>query len=194
MTRKEILLFQLREIRNEFADALEGLTHEELLAQPMKGRNPIGWIACHCINNFNFFLYQRQINKSVLNANEEYKSFAKYGWSPPTKDNKPPDLTELASAVDRIFSDCVDLIASLEEEALTNLPPHWHHKNFESTAGNCVRVINHSNAHLRQIWITRGALGDKDHWPVQTLYKKLNEERGRFYVPDREKILEDRKR
>jgi hypothetical protein len=39
----------------------------------------------------------------------------------------------------------------------------------------------------------RGVLGDKNHWPGQTLYKKSNEERGKFYVPDREKILADRK-
>ncbi len=86
------------------------------------------------------------------------------------------------------------MIESLDEEALSNLSPYWHHENFESTAGNCVRVINHSNAHLRQIWMIRGALGDRGHWPVQTLYKKPNEERGRFHVPDRETILIDRKR
>ena len=86
------------------------------------------------------------------------------------------------------------MIEALDEEAFDKLAPHWHHQNFESTAGNCVRVINHSNAHLRQIWLLRGAFGDRNHWPIQTLYKKPNEERGRFYVPDRETILGDRSR
>jgi hypothetical protein len=40
----------------------------------------------------------------------------------------------------------------------------------------------------------RGAFGDKEHWPLQTLYKKSNEEQGKFYVPDRETILANRKK
>jgi hypothetical protein len=40
----------------------------------------------------------------------------------------------------------------------------------------------------------RGAFSDKGHWPVQTLYKKPDEEHGKFYVPDREIILTNRKK
>jgi hypothetical protein len=57
MTRKEIILFQLNEIRNEFADALADLTQEQLVKQHIEGRNPIGWIAVHCLDNFNFFIH-----------------------------------------------------------------------------------------------------------------------------------------
>ena len=194
MTRKEVLVFQLREIRNEFANALEDVTQEQLTATPIEGRNPIGWIVCHCLHNFNFFLHERQINKSLMSADGKYGEFARYGWDPPTEENPAPDFTNLPNAVDEVFGACIEIVESLEEEALSTLSPYWHHKNFESTVGNCVRVINHSNAHLRQIWLLRGALGDKSHWPGQTLYKKSNEERGKFYVPDREKILADRKR
>ena len=194
MTRKEILVFQLREIRNEFADALTDLTQEQLTARPIEGRNSIGWIACHCMHNFDFFIHQRQTNTSLMKANGKYGKLVKYDWYPPTKDNPPPDLTGLASAVDEVFGACIEIIAGLDEDDLHNPSPYWHHKNLESTAGNCVRVINHSNAHLRQIWLLRGTLGDKDHWPTQTLYKKSNEERGKFYVPDRETILADRQK
>ena len=192
MTRKEILLFQLREIRNEFADALADLAQEQLTAQPIGEHNPIGWIVSHCISNFNFFIRERQTNRSVVADYEEFGKFAEYARRPPTEENPPPDLTGVARAFDKVCEICIELIESLDEEALNNLPPYWHHERFESTTGNCVRVINHSNANLRQIWMIRGALGDKAHWPVQTLYKKSNEERGRFYVPDRGKILGDR--
>ena len=194
MTRKEILVFQLREIRNEFLDALADLTQEQLTATPIEGRNPIGWIACHCLHNFDFFIHQRQTNTSLMTTDGKYGQLAKYGWSLPNEDNPPPDFAGLSNAVDEVFGACIELIEALDEEALSKLSPYWHHKNFESTAGNCVRVINHSNAHLRQIWLLRGAMGDKDHWPGQTLYKKSNEERGKFYVPDREEILADRKK
>ena len=55
MTRKEIILFQLKEIRNEFADALANLDQEKLAKKHIGDHNPIGWIVCHCLNNFNFF-------------------------------------------------------------------------------------------------------------------------------------------
>jgi len=201
MTRKEILTFQLWEIRNEFANALADLTQSQLAARPIKGRNPIGWIVCHCLHNFDFFIYRQQIDKSLMTRDGKYGQLAVYGWDPPTEGNPAPDLDGLASAVDEVFGACIELIEALDEGAFDSPAPYWHHENeeirerdFESVAGNCVRVINHSNAHLRQIWMLRGALGDSEHWPYQTLYKKSNEERGRFYVPDREKILADRKR
>ena len=194
MTRKEILLFQLREIRNEFSDALADLTQEQLTAQPMGDHNPIGWIVSHCITVLNFFIYERQTNRSVAADYEEYEKFIKYSRRPPTRENPAPDLTGVADAFDKIWEICVGLIESLDEEALSALPPYWHHKNFESTSSNCVRMINHKNAHLRQIWMIRGALGDNEYWPVQTLYKKSNEEQGKFYVPERERVLADRAR
>jgi hypothetical protein len=194
MTRKEILLFQLREIRNEFADALADLTQEQLTAKAIGDHNPIGWIVCHCISNFDFFIHERQTNKSIVADYEDYGIYTRYAWKPPTEENPPPDLTRAVNALDKVCEICIELIESLDEEALSNPAPYWHNENFESTTGNCIRVINHSNAHLRQIWMVRGALGDTDHWPVQTLRKRPNKERGRFYVPDRERILAVRAR
>ncbi len=193
MTRKEIILFQLNEIRNEFADALADLTQDQLFKQHIEGRNPIGWIACHCLNNFNFFIHLCQTKTSILSDGINEK-FGKYGHNPPKEDNIPPDFTELPKVVDEVFTTCIKLIEVLDEDAFDNPAPYWHHRNYETTAGNCVRVINHSNAHLRQIWMLRGAFGDKGHWPLQTLYKKPGEEQGKFYVPDRETILVNRKK
>jgi len=194
MTRKEILVFQLREIRNEFADALADLDQEHLVKQHIEGHNPIGWIACHCLNNFNFFIHLCQTKKSILSDGGIYEKLGAYGHKPPTEDNPPPDLTELPRVVDEVFEACIQLIETLDEDAFGKPAPYWHHRNYESTAGNCVRVINHSNAHLRQIWMLRGAFSDKGHWAVQTLYKKPDEEHGKFYVPDREIILTNRKK
>ena len=121
--------------------------------------------------------------------NEEYMTFCVYASSPPNEDNPAPDFSGLNDAVNHIFSKCIDLIEALDEDALGKPAPYWEHEDLEFTDGKCVRVINHSNAHLRQIWMLRGAFGDKDHWPVQMLVK---DEQGKFFVPDREKILADR--
>lgn len=191
MTRKEILLFQLEEARNEFADALEDLAQEQLVARPLVGRNPIGWIVCHCLRNWDLFLYESHTGRSLLAADGPYADLHRYASAPPDGDNRPPDLSGLMAAVNHVFGTCISRVEGLDEEALSRPGAHWHHPSLESVAGNCVRVTNHSNAHLRQIWMLRGAMGD-DHWPTQTLYKRPDEEHGRFWVPPRDVILADR--
>jgi len=189
MTRKDIILFQLKEIRNEFADALADLDQEKFAKKHIGDHNPIGWIVCHCLNNFNFFIHFCQTKKSILEG--KYEEFSKYASKPPNEDNPPPNFTDLTDAVNYVFGACTELIEAVDEDDFDKPAPYWHHKNFESVVGNCIRVINHSNAHLRQIWMLRGAFGDKDHWAVQTLYK---DDQGKFYVPDRETILANRKK
>ncbi len=96
------------------------------------------------------------------------------------------DFSVLPGAADEVFAICIDMIKALDDDAFHQKPPHWHHKTFESVAGNCIRVINHGNAHLRQVWMIRGALLDTKHWPVQTLVKIPDDERGRFHMPQRD--------
>jgi len=191
MTRKEVLLFQLHECRNEFADALEGLSDDRLVARPVQGRNPIGWIVCHCMKNFDFFLYATQTGKSVLTPAGQYGAFARYQERPPKEGNPPPDMSGLAEAADRVFAACIAAIEPLDESAFDEEAPYWMHvdENIEHVAENCVRVINHSNAHLRQIWMLRGAMGDTEHWPVQTLIKDRTRPEMPFVVPERAAIL-----
>ena len=161
MTRKEILVFQLREIRNEFADALADLTQEQLAKKHIGDHNSIGWIASHCLNNFNFFIHYPQTKSSILSEGGVYEELGTYGY---------PDLSDLPDVVNKVFGVCIELIEALDEEDFDKSALYWHHEHYESVAGNCVRVINHSNAHLRQIWMQRGAFGDNEHWPLQTLY------------------------
>lgn len=195
MTRKEILLFQLHECRNEFADALEGLSNDQLVARPIEGRNPIGWIVCHCMKNFDFFLYATQNGRSLLSLDGLCAGFARYQHRPPGPENPPPDLSGLAEAADRVFAECIGAVARLDENRFDEEAPHWMHRddNVEHVAENCARVINHSNAHLRQIWMLRGAIGDAEHWPVQTLIKDRTRPHMPFVVPDRATILARRR-
>ena len=51
MKLKQVLIFQLEEMQNEFASALEGLASEHWQATPLETLNSIGWIACHCVQN-----------------------------------------------------------------------------------------------------------------------------------------------
>ena len=186
MTRKEILVFQLREIRNELANALEGLTPEQLATVPVAGkRNPIGWIICHCMRGLDFFLHKTLTGTHYMDGKEKFAAFQRYADRGPGPENPAPDLSGLAEACDELWAACIQCVETVPEDDLDKPGPHWSGRGPETVAGNCVRMINHHNAHLRAIWLLRGAMGETEHYPHQTLTKRPNDPTGAFHVPDR---------
>jgi hypothetical protein len=192
MTRKRILLFQLSELRNEMADALADLTAEQLVAVTPPGHRSVGWIACHCMHNWTHFIEKMLAARSRLWDTKP--ECDRYAWTPPEQFGPPPDFSAAAETVDLVCRTCIERVEGVDDAAFDAAAANWDHQNYETFGGNCVRVINHTNAHLRQIWMLRGAMGDTGHFPTQTLYKRPNENQGVFYIPDRETVLADRAR
>jgi hypothetical protein len=182
MTRKDILLNQLAECRNEMANTLTDLD-ETHLAHSVDGHNCIGWIVAHCMRNFDHFLFAQHTGDWRMK--DRYPDLGTWASEPPSDINPTPDLTDLAKKADEQLGTAIAVLGDLTEEQLSDAAPHWNHELFESTASNCVRVINHTNAHLRQIMLVRGVLGLVDPWPVQTLVKDRSQERMPFIVPPR---------
>ena len=185
MRRKEILVFLLQEARNEFANALEGLGPEDLPARPVPDQNPIGWIVCHCMRNANWFLYGVETGDSLLTRDPRLQAYDRYAAAPPASDNPTPDLSRAISDLDAIYAQAIAAVNNLDEESLDRPGNHWPHAKPESRAANCLRVINHSNAHTREIWLLRWAQGKREVWPHQTLYTRPDADENVFYVPDR---------
>jgi len=193
MSRKDILTFLLDEARNEFCNALAGLTPEDLAARPVADQNPIGWIVCHCMKNANWFLYEVETGRSLLVGDLRLEAYDRYSSADPTPDNPAPDLSRAVADLDRIYASAIASIAALDGPDLDRPGPRWQRSRPETRAVNCLRVINHSNAHIREIWLLRWALGRREEWPHQTLYIRPDTDRTVFYVPDRATILRDRR-
>lgn len=185
MQRIEILRFLLEEARNEFANALEGLQTEHLAATPVQGQNPIGWIVCHCMRNAQRFLLDPQGAPDLIAALPHGAAYAAYVSRPPGEGNPPPDLTTAIADLDAILAAAIERIAALSEEVLDRPGPRWSRPEPETTAENCLRVVNHANAHIREIWLLRWEQGAREHWPHQTLHKRPAAEGGGFFVPPR---------
>ena len=187
MKRKETLLFMLDEVRNELANALEDLTQEQLAARPLEGQNPIGWIVCHCMRNASFFLHEARTGAALLSELPRGPGYDRYARADPDDANLAPDLSEAIADLDCVYALAIARLRDLDEEAFDQPASFWQRERPETVASSCVRVINHSNAHIREIWLLRWALGDRQCWPHQTLYR-LPDGDG-FYVPDRATIL-----
>lgn len=186
MTRKEILLFQIRECRNELLNAIAGLSQEQLAARPMEGRRPTGWIVCHCLWSADFFLHNNLAGAHLLGAGSAWPALAAYGKQYITPDEPAPDFSLLPEMIREVLNKCAGLVEELGEPALDRPGPHWHWPNnrFESVSGNCLRIVNHVNSHARQIWMLRGLMGVKSHYPEQTLCKDPSQTEDGFHVPD----------
>ena len=184
MTRKEVLLFMLREIRNEMSIALDGLSPADYAALPVEGkRNPVGWIVCHCMRGLDFFLHLTLTGRRCMDGKEKFAAFVRYADKAPGPENPPPDCTTLAGTCHELWTACIEQVEALDDNAFDRPGPHWSGRGTETVAGNCVRMINHHNAHLRAIWMIRGALGETDHYPRQNLGKRDD---GTLYVPEKE--------
>ncbi len=189
MQRKDVLLFMLEEARNELANALEELTKEHLAQVAVAGQNPIGWIVCHLIGNVQRFLAEPLTEQPLLPGNPRLAEYTRYTAAPPSPANPPPDLSSAIADLDDAYRAGIALIGALSENALDQPGPRWNRPRRETVAENCVRVINHANAHIREIWLLRWALGARATWPHQTLFRRSDEEGGAFYVPARADVL-----
>jgi hypothetical protein len=187
MRLQDVLRFLLEEARNEFANALEGLRPEHLVATPVAGQNPIGWIVCHCMGNAQRFLLDPHGGPDAMGALPRGGEYAAYVSRPPGANNPPPDLSTAIADLDAVLAAGIARIAALGEEDLSRPGPHWSRPEAETAAENCLRVVNHANAHIREIWLLRWEQGAREHWPHQTLRKRPAAEGGGFFVPPRER-------
>lgn len=159
---KQFIIHQLREIRREMLAALAGLSDEELVSHEPNLRNPVAWIVQHCCVNVDFF-----IHKGITGDFHLEHPRRMLGWplSPPKPGDPYPPAAELADRWSRLLDASVKLLEGLTVEQLHQ--PSRCASNKEPLVESCLRVINHQNAHLRQLWCILGRRRRDDKWPKQ---------------------------
>jgi hypothetical protein len=159
---KGFIIHQLRELRREMLAALDGLSDEELTSHEPNLRNPIAWIVQHCCLNVDFF-----INKGI--RGELFLQHAPNFLARPSPTPKPgdpyPSGAELRDRWSKLLDAGATALEGLTAEQLQQ--PSCCARNKEPLVESCLRVINHQNAHLRQIWCILGRRRRDDKWPRQ---------------------------
>ncbi len=158
MTFKEYVLHQLREMRRELLIALEDVSEENMLSFEPAGHWPIAWIAEHVTATADRFLVAPIHGEPLL---EYHDQVARWPKRPP----QPGDEYQTPSAiVDRWKQVCdwiCNHVESIGESALQESPgpePYIH---------SVLRIINHTNSHLRSLWCILGQKRVYDKWPEQ---------------------------
>ena len=163
----------LDECMTAFEECFHDLTDEEVWrSRPIPNRHNVGTIVMHALANLNFYALQINGSRSLL---EEEKWFDLERHSPQELDEMQervptvPDVVELLHKTRDAIS---ALLESTSDDQLLSprLGSMWFDRHPGRTVADAyMRTIMHTTAHVRQIWLLRGAIGatGKKIWPRQ---------------------------
>ena len=158
MTFKTYVLHQLREMKRELLTALEGLSEEDLTSHEPVGHWPVAWIAEHCTQVVDIFLIEPIHGSSFLEYEDQV---GKWTDIEPKPGDSYPELAD----IEKRWSDACDwAIAQVDrstDEELQASPGH------EPYIQSVLRVVNHTNSHLRSLWCILGERRVDAKWAVQ---------------------------
>jgi hypothetical protein len=158
MTFTEYILHQLREMKRELLTALDGVPEDEIESFEPCGHWPIAWIAEHCSEVADKFLY-RTVHGSYL------LSYAEHVEKWPSREPKPGDeYPPLGVLQDRWTQICDTVVGFVEDTADEDLQREY---GKEPYINSILRVINHTNSHLRSLWCILGEKRVDEKFPEQ---------------------------
>jgi hypothetical protein len=163
---KQALFIGLDESFTSLEECFRDLSDEQVWNFPVPNENNIAWIVMHCLDNLD----------DCANDHPTGQRAMVYEWRWDLWDCKPeerpkpgdpfPSRDEMLDLLRRIRTAAYAALEKLDGPALTrqNIP----HPAKHSLADFYLRTIYHTQSHIRQIWLLRGALGlANGKWPEQ---------------------------
>lgn len=158
MTFREYMLHQLREMRRELLDSVSDLDEEDLHSFEPVGHWPVAWIAEHCTDVADIFLYAPLHGGRLHRYAEHVEGRSKR--EPRPGDAYPP-LAEVESRWKAVCDAVIAHVESADEAGLQESPGR------EPYVQSILRVINHTNSHLRSLWCILGERRVDHKWHEQ---------------------------
>lgn len=164
---KQAIAVGLDEALTALEESFYDLTDEQIQSFPIAGRNSIAWIVMHCLDN---------LDEHANGCASGHRTFpAEWRWNlwncRPEERPKPgdpfPAREEMLLTLRGVREAAMATLEGAEESVLIE---KWiPHPQKRSRADFYMRTIYHTMAHVRQVWLLRGALGltDGKSWPRQ---------------------------
>jgi DinB superfamily len=155
---KTYIVFQLKEIRQELLEVLTDLDDKTLKMYSLSGHWPIAWHLQHCCFNIDKWLYSNITGSYLLEHNEIFNI-----WPPvkPDEDFIYYSNSEIRENIISLFNNILKLIENFIDNDFCKM-----YNKKEELSVSCLRVINHSNLHLRNIWCIIGEV-NLNKWSEQ---------------------------
>ena len=169
---KEAIQIGLDETFTALEEAVYDLSDEQVAAFPIPGRNNIAWIVMHVLINAD---ENAVFTQTYVDDDHPGKQSIPHEWrwdlwqcrddERPKPGDPFPSTRELLDKLAAVRDAAMEIIASAAESDLRQPIREW----WKAASDPYMRTIFHAMAHLRQIWLLRGALGltDGKSWPQQ---------------------------
>ena len=170
---KDSLAVGLDEALTALEESFHDLTDEQAWARPCRARHCIATMVMHVQHNIDINACQLQTGKFVLDHDDRFNIWRRPDPNLPARQKDLPPVTTLLERHRALAAAAKAGLEAASEEDL--LGPRkaagmdWWEEHKRNSAEAYARVIWHTMAHVRQIWLLRGVMGltDKDGWPEQ---------------------------
>lgn len=164
---REAIAIGLDEAFTALEESFYDLNDDQVSSFPIPGCNNIAWIVMHSLQNLDHYTNGVQTGKRVLTDERRWGLWNYRGERPKPGDDFPSQK-EMIDNLKTVRSAAVEAIDAVEENQLRQKgapESGWD----RTRADGYMRTIHHTMAHVRQIWLLRGALGitDGKSWPRQ---------------------------
>ena len=165
----EAIRIGLDEAFTALEEAFYDLTDEQIQSFPIPGRNNIGWIVMHTLQNLDTYANAFQTGEGTFGHEERWDLWRCSEDQRPKPGDLFPSKKEMLDALRAVRDSAMEGIAVAVESDLkgSRMAESWWGERTSADA--YMRTIYHTMAHVRQIWLLRGALGitDGNSWPRQ---------------------------
>ncbi|MBN1866665.1 hypothetical protein JW916_05190 [Candidatus Sumerlaeota bacterium] len=153
-------------------ECIAGLTSDQVWAHPIDRRHSIGMIVLHVQENIDRHARYFQVGRWALEHDARFEFYGK-----PVEDfmdlEDLPEIDVLRERTGKVRDAVLETSEGVEDETLYT-PRHseqtyWWQRHQRVSIDAYHRVVWHANAHIRQIWCLRGAMGafGPDFFPRQ---------------------------
>ncbi|HUS92510.1 MAG TPA: DUF664 domain-containing protein [Phycisphaerae bacterium] len=171
-TFKKAIEIGLDEALTALEESFHDLSDEQVWGYPLPGRHNIGTIVMHLQRNLDEYTCRTQAGRYCL---EHEDRFDVWGSTPEELRDKMHDLPTVEQVLQRHRTlreaAMANLAAASEDDLLGPrvTDTFWWQEQKRTSADAYLRTIMHTMAHVRQIWLMRGAMGltDQHGWPEQ---------------------------
>jgi len=158
MTLKEYVLHQLREMKRELLISLKDVSADDMFSFEPVGHWPVGWIADHCTQVADAFLVAPLNGAQMLEYADQVQNWT---TREPVPGDAYPPPAEIADRWSRVCDRIVAHVERTDESKLQESP------GKEPYIQSILRVVNHTNSHLRSLWCILGERRVDDKWAEQ---------------------------
>lgn len=162
---REAIAIALDDAMTGLEEAFCELTDEQAHSFAVRGRNNVAWIVMHCLDNLDEHAVGAQTGSRVYPSDGRWDLWDCKPEERPKPGDPFPTVEEMLARLRGVRTAAETAIGKASGESLAEPvgPPG------KIKADWYMRTICHTNAHVRQLWLLRGALGltDGTSWPQQ---------------------------